>query len=111
MAEAQQPRVAEQQIVAHGENGKHHHPGHDAMVICRQHELQQEQSRYHRRMERVDAGRRAGPVHRGAVPKRPRGRKTRTMATSRVAIILASVGEKKTEMMPSERPISTAATT
>ena len=33
------------------------------------------------------------------------------MATSSVAMILASVGEKNIEMMPSDMPISTAATT
>jgi hypothetical protein len=44
-------------------------------------------------------------------PNRPCGRKTSTMATSSVARILASVGEKNMLITPSDRPITSAAIT
>src|SRR5690606_18290810 len=109
---------------------EHHDAGEDAVVIGRQGELQGEEQRDHGGVERHDTTRRGpsgGPrapasrlyrrrdrlrlaAHRVAVPNRPVGRNTSTSATSSVAIILASVGWKKAETMPSERPISTAAT-
>ena len=48
-------------------------------------------------------------AHAGRRAKSPCGRKTSTSATRRVARIFASVGEKKTETMPSESPIRSAA--
>src|SRR5690606_11775211 len=108
MADAEQACVAEQQIVAHGEHGQHHDAGHDAVVVGRQDELQREKQRQDAEMKDEGAGLR---LHRVACPNRPCGRNTSTSATASVAMILARVGEKKTETMPSDRPMSSAATT
>src|SRR5690606_22268203 len=74
------------------------------MMIVGQHEIQREQQR-----DDADMQGKALAGHRVAVPNRPCGRKTSTSATTNVASILASVGEKNIEMMPSDRPISSAA--
>src|SRR5690606_33646326 len=102
--------IAEDEVVAHREHRQHQHPRDDAVVVGGQHELRGEQQRDDAEMD-GERPQRRGLAHRGVVPNRPCGRNTSTMATASVAMILASVGEKKTEMMPSDRPTSRAATT
>ena len=43
VAEAEQAGIAEQEIVAHGEHGKHHDTRQHAVMIIRQQEVQREQ--------------------------------------------------------------------
>src|SRR6056297_50862 len=78
------------------------------MVIGRQDEMQREKHGDKAQMQRPDTCRHG---HEARAPKSPCGRKTRTSPTSSVARILASVGEKKTEIIPSDSPIRIAATT
>src|SRR5687767_15994280 len=100
MAEAEQSRIAEQQIVSGGVGGQHEDAREVAMVIIGQHELQREQAGEHRQMQQQSAPR-AGMHQALALPNRPAGRNTSTSATNKVAMILARVGEKKTEITPS----------
>ncbi len=58
VAEAEQAGIAEQKIVAHGEDGEHHDAGEHAVVIGRQHELEREEQRDHAGVERDDPARR-----------------------------------------------------
>ena len=44
VAEAEQAGVAEQQIVAHGEDGQHHDAGEHAVMVVRQDEVQRERA-------------------------------------------------------------------
>src|SRR6056297_655664 len=104
VAEAEQAGIAKEDVVSHGEAGQHHDPCEIAVVIGGQHEMQRQQHRQQAQMQRQRP-------HAARFPNRPCGRNTRTSATSSVAMILASVGEKKTEMIPSLSAISTAAST
>src|SRR5690606_15274657 len=111
MAKAQEARIAESDVVAHGEDGQHHHAGKDPVMIIGQHKVEAGKPGHESRMQPYR------PVfttlHRAAIPagpNRPCGRNTSTSATSSVASIFARVGEKNMEMMPSDRPMSSAAT-
>src|SRR6185436_9902492 len=111
----------EQDVVADGVDGQHHHPGEAEDGIVAQDQLGHQQRGQrahvedHRRVDEPGIGPResgqAEELHRGASPNRPCGRTTSTSATRRVARILASVGEKNTEMTPSLKPTIAAATT
>src|SRR5690606_14886739 len=111
MAEAEQPCIAKEHVVGHGEYGQDHDARHQAVMIGRQHEMEREQRKNDCCVEQIDPQRRNFPRHRAVAPNRPCGRNTSTSATASVATILASVGEKNIEIMPSDRPISIAATT
>ena len=110
VAEGEQAGVAEGEVVAHGEDREHHDPGEVGRVVGRQHEG--------RERERGEDGEVQAPRPScGAPPSR--------RAPSEEALRaededegdeegredLGSVGEKKTETMPSERPMRRAATT
>src|SRR5262249_39284480 len=109
MAETQEAGIADEQVIADGIRGQHHDAGKIGVVIGRQHELRGEQQREHRQMQRHRPPRRPG-CHRLLPPNSPAGRITSTRATSSVAMILARVAEKKTEITPSPSPITKAAT-
>src|SRR5919108_3115184 len=103
MTEAEQPSIADQDVVADAVGRQHHDAGEVGMVIGRQDELQQEQDGQHADMKAERAGL-LGLHHRALPANRPSGRKTSTSATNKVARIFASVGEKKTEITPSLMP-------
>ena len=48
VAEAEQAGIAEQEVVAHGEDRQHHDAGEHAVMVGRQHEIQPEEKRDHR---------------------------------------------------------------
>src|SRR4029453_11414495 len=107
--EAHEPRVAEEHVVADRVGRQHHDATQHAVVERRQEQLQPRKPSQDGQVERQRPASLPCP-HAAASPKSPRPRTARTRATSSVATILASVGEKKTEITPSERPTSKAAT-
>ena len=70
MAEAQKTGIAEQDVVAHGEDRQHHHAGEHQVVVVGQHELQCKEQRHDGPMQRPDGQRVAAP-HRDARPEQP----------------------------------------
>src|SRR6185369_16474240 len=108
MAEAQEARITEEQIVAGSEDRKHNDTTERKELVVVDRELQAEYEENDRDMEKRRANSHPGS-HRAIAPKSPCGLKTSTRATMSVASILARVGEKNTETMPSLSPMTSAA--
>ena len=105
VAEAEEAGIAEEEVVADGEGGEHHDAGEDQVVIVRAARTAGAKSTAISAMwseRRLAGSRLIAPALRTGRP----GLTTSTSATSSVARILASVGEKNTEMMPSLMPIT-----
>lgn len=88
VAQRQQPGVAKGDVIAHRIDCQHHDPRQIGRMILRQHELRREQQCHHGQMQPQNLG----TTRHARAPNRPCGRKTNTMATNKVAMILANVG-------------------